>query len=55
MHLHSLDYNLADEEDMLIHEQEGGAQEGEQDPIQEHAVVDFSPHPTQEGKPLFYA
>jgi hypothetical protein len=51
--LHSLDYNLADGEYILVPEQ-GFAQEIAQDPAQEPAIEDL-PAPALEGKPRFYA
>jgi hypothetical protein len=51
--LHSIDYNLADEEYVLILEQ-GVAQEVAQEPAPEPAIEDL-PAPALEGKPRFYA
>jgi hypothetical protein len=51
--LHSLDYNLADGEYILVPEQ-GVAHEIAQDPAPEPAIEDL-PAPALEGKPRFYA
>jgi hypothetical protein len=57
MHLshsfHSIDYNLADGEYILVPEQ-GVAQEVAQEPAPEPAIEDL-PAPALEGKPQFYA
>jgi hypothetical protein len=51
--LHSLDYNLADGEYILMPEQ-GVAQEVAQEPALEPAIEDL-PASALEGKPRFYA
>jgi hypothetical protein len=51
--LHSIDYNLADGEYILVLEQ-GVAQEVVQEPAPEPAIKDL-PTPALEGKPRFYA
>jgi hypothetical protein len=51
--LHSIDYNLADGECILIPEH-GAAQEVAQEPALEPAIEDL-PAPALEGKPQFYA
>jgi hypothetical protein len=52
--LHSLDYNLADGEYVLIPEQ-GTVQEEDQEPAPETAIKDLPAAPAIEGKPRFYA
>ena len=51
--LHSIDYNLADGEYILVLEK-GVAQEVAQEPAPEPAIEDL-PAPALEGKPRFYA
>jgi hypothetical protein len=51
--LHSIDYNLADEEYILVPEQ-GATQEVVQEPAPEPAIEDL-PAPALQGKPRFYA
>jgi hypothetical protein len=51
--LHSIDYNLAEGEYILVPEQEA-AQEVVQEPTPEPAIEDL-PAPALEGKPRFYA
>jgi hypothetical protein len=51
--LHSIDYNLADGEYILVPEQ-GVAKEVAQEPALEPAIEDL-PAPALEGKPRFYA
>jgi hypothetical protein len=51
--LHSIDYNLAEGEYILVPEQ-GAAQEVVQEPTPEPAIEDL-PAPALEGKPRFYA
>jgi hypothetical protein len=51
--LHSIDFNLADGEYVLVPEQ-GVAQEVDQEPALEPAIEDL-PAPALEGKPRFYA
>jgi hypothetical protein len=52
--LHSLDFNLANGEYVLIHEQ-GAVHEEDQEPAPEPAIEDLPVAPAIEGKPLFYA
>jgi hypothetical protein len=52
--LHSLDYNLADGEYMLIPEQ-GVVREEDQEQAPETATKDLPAAPAIEGKPRFYA
>jgi hypothetical protein len=52
--LHSLDYNLADREYMLIPEQ-GAVHEEDQKQAPETAIEDLPAAPAIEGKPRFYA
>jgi hypothetical protein len=52
--LHSLDYNLADKEYVLILEQ-GAVHEEDQEPAPKPATEDLLASPTFEGKPRFYA
>ena len=52
--LHSLDYNLADREYMLIPEQ-GTVQDEDQEQAPEAAIEDLTVAPAIEGKPRFYA
>jgi hypothetical protein len=52
--LHSLDYNLADGEYVLIPEQ-GAVHEEDQEPAPEPAIEDLAAAPAIEGKPRFYA
>jgi hypothetical protein len=51
--LHSIDYNIADGEYILVSEQ-GVAQEVAQEPAPEPAIEDL-PAPALEGKPRFHA
>jgi hypothetical protein len=51
--LHSLDYNLADGEYVLIPEQ-GAVHEEDQEQAPETAVEDLPAAPANEGKPRFY-
>jgi hypothetical protein len=51
--LHSIDYNLADEEYILVPEQ-GATQEVVQEPAPEPDIEDL-PAPALQGKPRFYA
>jgi hypothetical protein len=52
--LHSLDYNLADGEYVLIPEQ-GTVQEEDQEQAPEAAIEDLPAAPAIEGKPGLYA
>jgi hypothetical protein len=52
--LHSLDYNLADGEYVLIPEQ-GTVQEEDQEQVSEAAIEDLPAAPAIEGKPGLYA
>jgi hypothetical protein len=52
--LHSLDYNLADGEYVLIPEQ-GVAHEEDQEQAPETAIEDLPTTPAIEGKPRFYS
>ena len=52
--LHSLDYNLADGEYVLISEQ-GAVHEEDQEQASETAIEDLPAAPSIKGKPRFYA
>jgi hypothetical protein len=52
--LHSLDFNLADGEYVLIPEQ-GPVQEEDQEQASEAAIEDLPAAPAIKGKPRFYA
>jgi hypothetical protein len=54
MQLHSLDFNLADGEYVLIQEQEA-QQEDAREPAPEPVAEELSAAPAFEGKPRFYA